>query len=433
MNVLLVGATGLIGTHLLTALLPAGCEVVGVARRGGPAQPHCRWVAVDIATASAAQWRPHLRGIDAVVNLVGIFRETGDGACFEAVHVRGPRLLFEACVEAGIRTVVLLSALGAVARAPTGYLRSKHEAERQLLALPLRNARVLQPSLVFGSDGPSARLFLGWAALPVMPLPAGGQQLLQPVHVDDVVAAILALLRNPAAAPARRISLVGPVALSLRSYLLALRSGMGLGRAVTLAIPARVVRVAARLARHLPGALIDDDAWIMLQQGSHSSAADLHALLGRPPRTVEQFIAPRWAPLLRQRALLGWLRPLLRLSVAAVWIWTAFISLWLYPRDASYLPLARVGVPDALLPTALTGAAALDLLMGVMSLWPLTPARERSLWASQSLLIAIYTLIISVRLPEFWLHPFGPISKNLPLLVLLLLLWLLTPRRTARE
>lgn len=36
-----------------------------------------------------------------------------------------------------------------------------------------------------------------------------------------------------------------------------------------------------------------------------------------------------------------------------------------------------------------------------------------------------YTVIISMRLPEFWLHPYGPMTKNLPHLAVMLLLWFL--------
>jgi hypothetical protein len=48
--------------------------------------------------------------------------------------------------------------------------------------------------------------------------------------------------------------------------------------------------------------------------------------------------------------------------------------------------------------------------------------RRRWLWWAQIALIVVYTLIITIRLPEFWLHPFGPMLKNLPLLAVLGLL-----------
>ena len=90
--------------------------------------------------------------------------------------------------------------------------------------------------------------------------------------------------------------------------------------------------------------------------------------------------------------------------------------------------LSRVGLHGALASFALYGAAALDLALGVLSL--ACPARwRRALWLAQAALIAGYTVLISVFLPEYWLHPYGPVSKNLPILGLIALLWALELRR----
>ena len=51
------------------------------------------------------------------------------------------------------------------------------------------------------------------------------------------------------------------------------------------------------------------------------------------------------------------------------------------------------------------------------------------MWLVQLALIAGYTLLITLFLPEYWLHPYGPISKNLPLAALIALLWALEPPR----
>jgi hypothetical protein len=130
-------------------------------------------------------------------------------------------------------------------------------------------------------------------------------------------------------------------------------------------------------------------------------------------------------------AQLAWALPLLRLSVALVWLVTGAVSLGLFPVAQSHELLARAGVPEALRALALYGAAALDLVFGVLSLAPRRPAW---LWPAQAALILAYTLIISIRLPEFWLHPYGPILKNLPMLAALLLLTLLDrPERSDRR
>jgi hypothetical protein len=51
------------------------------------------------------------------------------------------------------------------------------------------------------------------------------------------------------------------------------------------------------------------------------------------------------------------------------------------------------------------------------------------IWCAQLLLIAGYTALITLRMPHWWLHPYGPLSKNLPMLALIGLLWA-TQRRS---
>ncbi|MFL6664899.1 MAG: SDR family oxidoreductase [Rhizobacter sp.] len=428
MKILLTGATGFIGSRLLFALRSRGHDVIGVARRA-PAAGGERWIAVDFATARTADWLPHLAGVDAVVNAVGIFRET-PGQTFEQLHVEGPRALFEACVASGVPRAVQLSALGADEGAETAYHRSKKAADDALLALPLQ-AAVAQPSLVFGGHGESARVFLGWASLPLLPLPLHGEQPLQPIHLDDAVQALVALVEDmPVACLGRRVALVGPRPLTLVAYLQALRRALGLARARTIALPRWSMDMAARIGDRWRGSLFDSASWRMLQRGNVAPPADIASLLGRPPRDVLRFIEPVDAPLLLARARLGWLLPVLRVSVALVWIVTGVVSLGLYPPALSFELLARSGVPEALRPAALYGAAALDLALGVMSLLP--RFRRAWLWGAQAVLIVVYTVIITVKLPEFWLHPYGPVLKNLPMLAALLLLAMLEPAEPRR-
>ena len=118
--------------------------------------------------------------------------------------------------------------------------------------------------------------------------------------------------------------------------------------------------------------------------------------------------------------------PAARASVAAVWRWTGIVSLWLYPRELSFELLARTGITGGLAKLALYGAAALDLFFGAATL---LMRNRRVLWIAQAALILGYTIIITARLPEYWLHPYGPILKNLPILASLGLLYTLEDAR----
>jgi uncharacterized protein YbjT (DUF2867 family) len=430
MRILLTGASGFIGGALLQALHERGHHVV-CASRSQPALPHQEWRRINFAEATQpAHWQPLLSGIDVVINAVGILRERG-GQRFEALHTRAPIALFDACAAAGVRQVLQVSALGADEAAQTRYHLSKRAADRHLLSLPL-TATVLQPSVVFGPGGGSTRLFMALASMPVLGLPAGGRQPLQPVHLDDVVAAVLALLESPQRAAGRVLPLVGPEALTLRAYLQALRRLMGLPPAPALPLPATAMKLAARIGDRLPSALLDSDSWQMLERGNTAPPQPMQAVLGRPPRGVAAFMPPALREAARAQAVLGWAQPLLRCALALVWLATAAVSFGLYPVHESYALLARVGAPAAWQPLLLYGAAGLDALFGVLTLAPLRPRARRWLWLSQAVLIVGYSALISWRLPEFWLHPYGPLTKNLPMLALLLLLYALEPEEPRR-
>ncbi len=387
--------------------------------------------AVPIAFGDAVhapQWLPYLAGVDLVINTIGIFRQ-GARHDFETIHVRAPLALFRAARQAGVRGVVQFSALGADAHAQTAYHRTKRRADDGLRALGLP-AAIVQPSLVYGPGGASARLFDGLAALPCVALPGAGRQMIQPVHVDDVVDGVLALVRTLTQSPAPRavtVAFCGPRAISLKDYLLVLRTGLGYaGGQFVLPVPQPVAMTAARVSGQFPGSLLDVDSLAMLARGNTADAAPFSALLGRPPRAIERFIEPDQAAASRASAVLWTALPLLRLAMAFVWLWTAAVSLGLFPVEDSLELLRRTGLPEAATVPALYGAALLDLCFGVLTLAWRGPGR-RWLWLGQMALILGYTAILTVRLPEFWLHPFGPLSKNLPMLAALALLYLCEP------
>lgn len=110
---------------------------------------------------------------------------------------------------------------------------------------------------------------------------------------------------------------------------------------------------------------------------------------------------------------------LIRFTLAAVWLATGFLSIYVYPERDSMALLERAGLSGSLGEAALYGGALLDIALGVFTLL----GRGRSLWMTQAILILAYTVIITIRLPEFWIHPFGPVLKNLPILALLWLLY----------
>jgi uncharacterized protein YbjT (DUF2867 family) len=416
MRVLVTGASGFIGARLVPVLRDRGHTVIEAHRSPAPGTADA--VAIDFARdIDASSWLPRLAGVDAVINAVGIFHERGSQT-FRALHVDGPSALFNACVRGGVPRVIQISALGADEGAVTPYHLSKRQADRHLATLPL-DWTIVQPSLVFGSHGASARLFATLASLPWVPLPGHGEQRIQPIHIDDLVEGLANLLECSGTAH-RVIAFVGPEPMTLRRYLAELRVGMGLPPPRYMPVPLGLVGTTARLGDFTGMAMLTEDALRMLVRGNTADAGPLRQVLGHEARPPARFIAPDEARSLRTEAQLGWMLPLLRVSIAVVWIVTGIVSLGLFPVSSSLELLARSGVPAFLGPLFLYSAAALDLVLGLATLMM---KRRRALWLAQIGLIAVYTLIITVRMPEFWLHPYGPLVKNLPMLALIYVLY----------
>lgn len=183
MRVVVVGATGNVGTSVLEALEPETQveEIVAVARRP-PRRQFARTAfrAADIASSDLV---PILRGADAVVHLAWLIQPGRDEAVTHAVNVAGSERVFRAAVEAGVPAIVYASSVGAYSPGPKDrlvneswptegvrssfYSRHKAAVERRLDRLEdehpeLRVVR-MRPALIFKAQAATEirRLFAG--------------------------------------------------------------------------------------------------------------------------------------------------------------------------------------------------------------------------------------------------------------------------------
>jgi uncharacterized protein YbjT (DUF2867 family) len=281
MNVLLTGASGFIGSHLARALRAAGYVVIEARRDVDDGMASVR---ADFARdLSVRDWLPKLAGIDAVINAVGIVREHG-AQTFESIHKRAPQALFTACVAAGVRRVVQISALGAD-RGMTRYFLSKRAADDYLATLPLEWT-IVRPAMVFGPGASSSRLFAKLARLPLVPLPGRGEQRVQPLHIDDLTEALVHLLGDTATHRAR-VELVGPQTFSLRELLAGLRAAKHLSPPRFLQVPMALVRAATHIVA-IRQIAVDGETLALLEAGTRGDPATIRQLLGRPPRPFAQ-------------------------------------------------------------------------------------------------------------------------------------------------
>lgn len=428
MNVLLTGASGFIGSHILQALLQEGHRVTACVRTPEKLQqryPSVTAIKCDFARdVNPQDWTPRLGNIDTVINAVGIISEHGDNR-FVDLHTRAPIALFTAAVQNGVRKVIQVSALGADESAKSAYHLSKRTADEHLANSQL-DWTILRPSIVHGTGGQSTAFFRAMASLPFIPLIAGGKQEIQPIDIDDLTRIVVMALSEKRLSKTV-LNVVGPEPMSFRDFLVAQRSWLGLSKGWFVFIPYYLALVTGTVAGWFGSVVINRETVRMLQRGNIADVAPQINATGFKPVSVKATLAAAPATTADAwYAQLVLLAPVLRYSIAFVWLFTGLVSIWGYPIESSYALLQKVGVPDALKPITLYGAASLDILLGIATL---AMRRLRSIAALQILIIISYTTIISFALPEYWLHPFGPISKNLPLIVAISMMAALSEKR----
>ncbi|MFN4121102.1 NAD-dependent epimerase/dehydratase family protein [Acidovorax sp.] len=300
MHILLTGSTGFIGHTVARALTQAGHTVHGGISPRQHTAPHTQADALQVPMDFArdttpAHWLPRLEGVDAVINTVGVLRDSRTRP-IDAVHQHTPTALFDACAQAGVRRVVQISALG-IAYSSTRYASTKRAADEHLQALAAQGAlapAILRPSVVFGKGGDSSALFMNLARLPVALFP--GPMLtarVQPVSVHDLAAAIVALL-GPALATRGIIECAGPEALTLGDFVASLRQQLGHRPAHVLRLPDPLTRLSARMGDAVPGVPWCSETLAMLGSDNVGNPAVFEQLLGRKGVHYSQLVATAW-------------------------------------------------------------------------------------------------------------------------------------------
>lgn len=250
-NILVLGGSGFVGSHVCEKLARLQWRVTVPSRRAGNAKhlqmlPLLRVEEADVHDQAALTRL--VAGHDAVVNLIAILH--GNEAAFQRAHVDLPTRLAQACAATGVTRLVHVSALGAAATAPSMYQRSKAAGEAVLRASGL-DVTVLRPSVIFGAHDRFLNLFARLQSVfPVLPL-AGAHTRFQPVWVDDVARALLHCLQHPETV-GQTIECAGPDVLSLAD-LVRLAGRHGSRERPVLALPLALGRLQAGLMELAPG------------------------------------------------------------------------------------------------------------------------------------------------------------------------------------
>ena len=272
------GGSGFVGRYAVRALARRGWRVRAAVRRpdlAGHLQPMGAVGQIHAVQANLRfpdSVRAAVQGADIVVNAVGVL-VSGGKQTFDAVHVEGARSIARAAREAGARRLIHVSAIGADARSAASYARSKAAGEAAVLE-EFPAAIILRPSIVFGPEDEFFNRFAAMARMsPLLPLIGGGRTRFQPVHVEDLAAAV-ANVAEGAGTPGTVYEIGGPEVLTFRRLLDLTQEWSGRDRAY-LRLPIWAAKLQALLTWPLPNAIrpVTVDQVRMLQRDNVVSEA----------------------------------------------------------------------------------------------------------------------------------------------------------------
>ena len=210
MKVHVTGGSGFLGGSVIPRLLAAGHELTALARTGAAAERVTALGATpipgDLEDPASVDAAFAQSDAEALVNLASL----GFG--------HAPTIV-AAAEEAGLRRSVFVSTTSIFTRLATASKPVRVAAEETIKASAL-DWTIIRPTMIYGTpaDRNMARLLWGLRRLPVLPLPGGGAGLQQPVHVDDLAAAIVNALGRPATIH-RAYDVAGPEPLTLRTVI----------------------------------------------------------------------------------------------------------------------------------------------------------------------------------------------------------------------
>ncbi|MGV4795157.1 NAD(P)H-binding protein [Rhizobium sp. F40D2] len=415
MNILILGATGFIGSVVAARLVADGHAVTGLGRspmRARLKQPAIEWRRADLARMTKpGDWEDLLKNQHAVVNCAGALQ---DGLCddLSAMQAEAMLALYAAAKRTSQPLIVQISARTAGAAGDLPFLATKRRADEALAASGLPHL-ILRPALVLGRNAHGgSSLLRALAAFPLaLPL-VHADSPVETLSVDDLAEAV-----SQAVAGGLRgdIDLAAEKVLTLADLVGLHRQWLGLPPARVLSLAPWLARPATSLA-DMAGLLgwrspLRSTAMTVMSEGIRSAkresgltATSAAATLSANPSGVQDLWFAR----------LYLLKPLVISGLSAFWLLSGLMPLLaLTKTSAHFLPF----MPEVAA-TALTLASCLiDVALGAAVL--VRPLAKRALLGMLAVSFA-YLTGASLLEPALWLDLLGPLVKVLPSILLTL-------------
>lgn len=416
MKVLLLGASGFIGSAVADDLLAGGHAVRAVGRDltyGQSILPRGEWAYCDLRRDT--DWASLLEGVSVVINASGVL-QSGLRDDVALVQEQAIATLVEACRAAGIAQFIQISAAGADWQT-SPFMQTKSRADAMLAASGVPHT-IIRPGLVIGRNGFGGTELMRTAAGMPVAVAIRGTGLIQCVALADVVAAVRRSIADPAGC-AGQFDLLESQPRALAEIIALHRGWLGLDPALTtLSLPVTLLRPISLFADALGWfgwrSPLRSNSISALIAGVSGDVSQARALLGREPLSLPETFAAlgqagkadRW------HARLAAVYPLALAALIVLWLAGGLIGLARVDEAAALLPPSPFAKP------AVIGGSLADIAiaLGIIYRPTLTPA----LLASAALSAAYVLGAVLVR-PDLWLDPLGAMVKVIPIIALSLL------------
>ena len=286
-KILIFGATGQIGRHLIRKLTKNNYKVICQTRNLHKAiflKTSGSLGYIDIKETKIFDYEKVselVDNTDIVINLIGILFESGKINTFEKIHTLFPKFLSEICKKKN-KHLIHISSLGVENASDSKYAISKAEGEKKIFE-SLPSATILKPSIVYSvNDSFTTRFMSLLNFFPIFPLYYGGKTKFAPIHASDLTDIIFHVIENNIRG--KKIETVGPKVLTFLEILNILSKCINKKR-VFLPLPLFLAKFSAKILEKMPNPLLTVDQLNLLKYDNISSENNMNNFdLGSPSK-----------------------------------------------------------------------------------------------------------------------------------------------------
>ena len=286
-KILIFGATGQIGRHLIRKLTKNNYKVICQTRNLHKAiflKTSGSLGYIDIKETKIFDYEKVIGLVDTadiVINLIGILFESGKINTFEKIHTLFPKFLSEVCKKKN-KHLIHISSIGVENDSYSKYAASKAEAENKIFE-NLPSATILKPSIVYSvNDSFTTRFMSLLNFFPIFPLYYGGKTKFAPIHASDLTDIIFHVIENNIRG--KKIETVGPKVLTFLEILNILSKCINKKR-VFLPLPLFLAKFSAKILEKMPNPLLTVDQFNLLKYDNISTINNMNNFdLGSPSK-----------------------------------------------------------------------------------------------------------------------------------------------------